>query len=270
MRLQNLHTHTHFCDGKDAPETLVRRAVELGFSSLGFSGHIAMPMKTGYAMTAESTAAYIGEIKRLKEQYRGVLDIYLGIETDLFSEASTEEYDYVIGSMHYVGAKGDLRDVDHSLACTKKCIDELYGGDPFAYARAYYENIVTLARTKRFDFVGHFDLLNKFCDSEDVFDMTCPRYQSLALEALYAVKEKKDIFEMNTGAISRGYRKTPYPAPFLLHEMKKIGVKVIITSDCHDARYLDCGFSLCRELLLEAGFRSTLYRTETGWEEEAL
>ncbi len=270
MRVQNLHTHTHYCDGKDAPEVMVRRAIELGFSSLGFSGHISMPMETVYAMSMEKTAAYIEEIRQLKQKYRDVLDIYLGIENDLYSEASTKEYDYVIGSVHYVKKNGVLRDVDSSLAFTKATIDEFYGGDAFAYAKAYYEGVMSLCETKKFDFVGHFDLLNKFCDSEDLFDIGSEKYQKLALEALHTVKERCDIFEVNTGAISRGYRKTPYPEPFLLREMKKIGAYVILTSDCHDARYLNCGFEDAYDLIRSCGFKCLLYRTSKGWEEEAL
>ena len=31
----NLHTHTCFCDGKDEPEEMVKKAIDLGFSVLG-------------------------------------------------------------------------------------------------------------------------------------------------------------------------------------------------------------------------------------------
>ena len=37
--IQNLHTHTTFCDGKNTPEEMVRAALSLGMDSLGFSGH---------------------------------------------------------------------------------------------------------------------------------------------------------------------------------------------------------------------------------------
>lgn len=37
--LQNLHTHTIYCDGKDTPEEMILAACEKGFTSLGFSGH---------------------------------------------------------------------------------------------------------------------------------------------------------------------------------------------------------------------------------------
>lgn len=270
MRLQNLHTHTHYCDGKNSPEEMVQSAIAFGFSSLGFSGHIAMPHATGYAMTEERTALYIDEIRALKEKYEGKIDILLGIELDLYSEAPTDMYDYVIGSSHYVAQNGEKRDVDDSLLKTKACIQELFGGDAFAYAKNYYDGVVRLAQTRKFDFVGHFDLLNKFCDYEDIFDMDSAKYQNLALEALHAVKEKYDVFEVNTGAISRGYRKAPYPAPFLLKEMKRIGARLVLTSDCHDARYLNCHFRESYEYIRSCGFDSLLYFTKQGWEEEAL
>ena len=41
--LQNLHTHTTYCDGKNTAEEMVQKAIELGFRSLGFSGHAPMP-----------------------------------------------------------------------------------------------------------------------------------------------------------------------------------------------------------------------------------
>lgn len=44
---------------------------------------------------------------------------------------------------------------------------------------------------------------------------------------------------MNTGAIARGYRTTPYPAPFILKELKNLGCGIIISSDCHDKLQLN-------------------------------
>ena len=51
------------------------------------------------------------------------------------------------------------------------------------------------------------------------------------------------IFEVNTGAIARGYRTTPYPAPFLLKEWKAIGGEIVISSDCHDKAFLNYRFN---------------------------
>ena len=270
MRLQNLHTHTSYCDGRDTPAEMVRGAIEQGFSSIGFSGHIYLPFPQDYAMTHEATLAYQRDIKALKEQYKESFPIFMGIELDLYSDDDTSAYDYVIGSSHYTEKNGELFAVDLSFDTVKQDIREAFGGDAFAYARSYYEGVVRLSRERAFDFVGHFDLLTKYRDREDLFDTDSPRYRNLALEALHAVKEKQDVFEINTGAISRGYRVTPYPDPFLLREMKEIGARIVLTSDCHDVRNLTCGFDACYELLRAHGFRSVLYLTSHGWEEEGL
>ena len=37
--LQNLHTHTTYCDGINTPEQIILTAIDKGFGAIGFSGH---------------------------------------------------------------------------------------------------------------------------------------------------------------------------------------------------------------------------------------
>ena len=60
---------------------------------------------------------------------------------------------------------------------------------------------------------------------------------------------KIPFFEVNTGAISRGYRSAPYPTVPIIKELKRLGFGVVITSDCHDRNYVDCHFNETAELL---------------------
>jgi len=73
---------------------------------------------------------------------------------------------------------------------------------------------------------------------------------------LHSLSEKKKVFEVNTGAIARGYRTTPYPAPFILKEMHRLGCTVILTADCHDKRFLNCCYNETLEYIKECGFKS--------------
>ena len=50
-----------------------------------------------------------------------------------------------------------------------------------------------------------------------------------------------------------------------MKELKNMGFGVCITSDCHDVRYLECGFSDCAELLKVCGFREKFILTESGF-----
>ena len=101
----NLHTHTDFCDGKNSAEEMVIAAIEAGCRTLGFSGH-SFEFGTDWCMSEEGTRNYRDEVKRLKKKYADKIEILLGVEYDYFSEIDTREYDYVIGSVHYVLKNG--------------------------------------------------------------------------------------------------------------------------------------------------------------------
>jgi histidinol-phosphatase (PHP family) len=77
--------------------------------------------------------------------------------------------------------------------------------------------------------------------------------------------KKKEIFEVNTGAISRGHRTTPYPAPFILDEMKRLDCKLIISSDCHSKEALDCAFAETTEYVKAHGFDTLYYLSDNGF-----
>ena len=128
-RFSNFHTHTCLCDGKDTPEELVLRALELGCPALGFSGHSYAPYDEGYCMSVAQTAEYKAEIRRLQQKYTGRICIYMGIEQDFYSEAFTEEYDYVIGSVHYLRKNGAYLPVDASQAQQAQAVQDYYDWD---------------------------------------------------------------------------------------------------------------------------------------------
>lgn len=63
------------------------------------------------------------------------------------------------------------------------------------------------------------------------------------------------IFEINTGAISRGYRTTPYPALWLLQQLQRRGARITITADAHSADAVACGYRDALARAEFAGFR---------------
>ena len=78
------------------------------------------------------------------------------------------------------------------------------------------------------------------------------------------------MFEINTGAMTRGYRTSPYPRPFIIKELVKSGAGITLGSDCHDKNYIDCFFVEAKQLLLAAGFTSKFVITENGFSEVVL
>jgi histidinol-phosphatase (PHP family) len=130
-------------------------------------------------------------------------------------------------------------------------------------AEDYYSEFCTYLRRYRPDIVGHFDLLTKFDEQTPIFTHD-PVYREIAKKYLLEAVKCGSIFEVNTGAISRGYRTTPYPHPDLLHILKKEGARIMINSDSHHASTIDCAFDQTRALLRDVGFRTTtvLYHGE--------
>lgn len=269
-RLQNLHTHTHYCDGADTPEEIVLTAIDKGFESIGFSGHSYMHYAPEHSMSIEGSKKYKEEIQMLQEKYQDKIDVFCGLEVDMYSDIDLTGYDYLIGSVHYLLCDGKYVGFDRSAEIVKSVIDENFGGSGMEYAKAYYKTLSKLPQYGDFDIVGHFDLITKHCDNTEFFDQNSAEYKQAAIEAVHALAGKIPFFEVNTGAIARGYRKDPYPSDFLMKELKNLGFGAVITSDCHDRKMLDCEFEYAAELLKQCGFKERYILTKQGFEPVAL
>ena len=253
MIFANYHTHTTFCDGRDTPEQIVQEAIRLDCPAIGFSGHSVAPYD--YAgMTPEHEAQYRAEVHRLQAAYAGQIQILCGVEQDYWSDAATDGYDYVIGGVHYLRHGNEFRSVDGTPDILRSIVNDWYGGDWYAMAEEYYGLIGNLYEKTRCRVIAHFDLIEKFNEDGALFDRNDPRYRAAALGALERLRSAPVIFEINTGAIARGYRSTPYPAPFLLQEMQRMCLPLMLASDCHDRRFLLQSFAQYAHLVSPQSF----------------
>lgn len=263
---QCLHTHSVYCDGRDTLEEMVQTAIEKGFDSIGFSGHSYMDIYAQFSMDADKAEKYKAEAAELKIKYEDRIKIFCGLEKDNYTPLSTEGYDYLIGSVHVMRCEGELLFVDWTAERTRENVEKFFGGDAVAYARQYYEAVADLPNHGRFDILGHFDLLTKFIEKDpQLLDTKCAEYRAAAMKAAEALVGNVRFFEVNTGAISRGYRSTPYPDPFIIRQMKRLGFGAIISSDCHDRRFLDCGYDVARRLLWDAGYKEHYVLKDDGF-----
>lgn len=254
MMLSNFHTHTVFCDGKDTPEELVLYAIEQGCAELGFSGHSFVDFDKGCCMSPKDTEQYKKEIVALREKYADKINILLGIEQDFFSGKRAEGFDYVIGSVHYILKDGEYLFVDLSRERQIEDVKKHYGGDFYAYIEDYYRVVGELYEKTGCNIIGHFDLVTKFNENGDLFDIRHPRYVRAAQEAIEKLSSAPVVFEVNTGAIPRGYRKTSYPEASLLEKIAESGKPLLLSSDCHAKENLLFGLAAEKEKLERAGY----------------
>ena len=262
----DLHTHTAFCDGRDTPEEIVLAAIAKGMDTIGFSGHSFTPIDTSYCMSEENTDRYIREIERVSEIYGDRINILCGIEMDLYGKRPRQMFDYVIGSAHYVQIRGEYCVVDLSAEAQQETIRTLCSGNPYQYVRSYFENVAKIPTTlPQCDVIGHLDLVTKFNEGGVLFDETDPRFLSPAYEVIDYLIERDIMLEINTGAISRGYRRTPYPSFALLRHIARAGGRVTLNSDAHCKEHLMSEFSHALGYLHVAGIQTVYTMTRNGW-----
>ena len=253
----NLHTHTTFCDGTVSPDSMVRAAIDKGIAVLGFSGHAHM---TGpgeeWSMSVSGSAAYRAAVTQLKRDYSDQIEIALGIEQDVFSDAPTDGYDYVIGAAHFVIKDGESIPIDHSAAALGDGVNNFYHGDIYALIENFYELVAQIPEKTGADIIAHFDLVKKFNAGGAMFDENDPRYRDASITALLQAAKSGAIFEINTGGAYRGGNPEFYMSPTLLKELKSVGGRITFSSDSHDVRSLCYKFPEAKKLAKLCGFKT--------------
>ena len=267
MFTQNLHTHSRFDDGQNTPEEMVLAAKKAGLTSIGFSVHTPLPFEDGWGwtITKERLPEYKAEVRRLKERYRGAIDVYCGAEWDMLSDQEFSGYDYVIGSIHHIFWKGEAYSVDAAAEHSARYLERVFRGDAETAAEAYFQQYEALAAVEEVDIVGHFDLLTKFNEQARLYDPESPRFQTAAERAMDALIARGKIFEINTGAISRGYRTTPYPSKTLLKKLHARGARITISADAHRTQDIAFGFEEAEALARDCGYREAWRFDKAGF-----
>lgn len=164
----NLHTHTYRChhaSGKD--EEYVIKAIQNGYSTIGFSDHAPYLFPNGYVssfrMLPSEAEGYAKSINSLKEKYKGKIDIKLGFELEYYPALFEKEieflktfnYDYLILGQHYV----DNEYEDYAI----------YSDSPTkspAVLDKYISQVILGAKSGYYTYVAHPDLINFKGDSE--------------------------------------------------------------------------------------------------------
>ena len=252
MILQDLHTHSMHDDGHGTLMEMALSAEKMGMVTVGFSGHSPLPYENEWSIKPESLAEYLQEANEVKAAMAGRVNVLIGMEYDSLSETSLEGLDYVIGSVHHVKCGDEYASADESVESSEKFI--AYFGSADKAAEAYFDTVGQLADKAEVDIIGHFDLITKFNERRELFDTQSEAYLAAAKRAMERLVRAGKIFEINSGAISRGYRTEPYPSKTLLKELCGMGGKITLTSDSHSPENLCYCFDLSRSIAKECGF----------------
>lgn len=256
----SIHNHSTYCDGKSTPEEIVLSAFKAGFSDFGVLCHATMT--TGdYDWPIRDEKGFQETLLSLKKEYDGKMRIYCGLERDFYG-IDSDGFDYKIDAVHQIYHEGNYFDVDHSKDIFARDIEKGFSGDVKKYIKVYYDTVCKMIEKVKPEYLCHVDLVTKFNDGYAFFNEEEKWYQDLVKECLTFAIESNSLIEMNFGAMTRGVKKTPYPASYLLDFIKEKKGRIIVGGDCHNALYTAFGMEEGRNLLLENGFKSvTVFRS---------
>ena len=254
MILTDLHTHTTFCDGENTPEEMAEAAIEKGMQTLGFSMHSYTSFDLSCCPSEKAVDDYRREIDRIKEKYKDKIQILCGIEQDFYSDSAAEGFDYVIGSVHYVKCKDGYYAVDDTQQIFQEAAEKCFNSDYYSLCERYFETVSQVTEKTGADIIGHFDLVCKFNKDGRFFDESHPRYIAAYTKAVKALVKAGKPFEINTGALSRGYGKI-YPSPAILKCIYENGGTVILSSDSHKKETLCFKFEKTAQIARQIGFK---------------
>lgn len=263
MFFQNLHAHSTYDDGKSTLREMIEASKAAGLTSVGISMHAPMDYACTWDVKREEVSRYFDEMSRLREAYAGQIEVFTGIEWDVMSNIDLAPFDYALGSVHHMPVDDPSLCVDHCPDTTRRLIAQYYGGDADALAEAYFAQYDLVAAQPKAQIVGHLDLLTKFDEQEHFFQPGSPRYRQAILAAMEKLVRADKIFEINTGAISRGYRTTPYPDERWLCALREMGGKITLSADAHHVSGVACAYELAERIAKQCGFHQVYALTRT-------
>lgn len=273
MDFFNLHTHSLFCDGKAEPEAYARKAIELGFHTLGFSGHSPLPFENKFAIKDDQALHdYFTEVRRLKEKYRHQIRILLSLEID-FVPGLTRDFntyrelgnlDYVIGGVHLIRNRDsnntDLWFIDGPF---QEKYDEglknIFKGNPRKGVEAYYQQLQEMVETQQPDIIAHLDKI-KMHNKDRFFSEHEGWYKDLVWKTLKLISNRStSIVEVNTRGVYKKRTDTLFPGPEILEQVLHLNIPVTLNSDAHEPHELDGYYPEALAMLKDIGFRELTF-----------
>lgn len=243
------HTHTPLCrHAEGEPEEYVRVAIERGLDEIGFSDHNPFPRQIDdWRMKRTEWKKYVAMVEDVRRKFKRKIRIKFGVEMDYIPEwksyisafTKSHDFDYVIGSVHYVG--GIAVDYEKNKRLVAKMdIDKLY--------HEYFRLVREMCELRFCTAVGHIDLPKKFgfLPPSDI--------AHYAKEAVRAACDNGIAIEINTAGF-RWPACEQYPAFSILKLIGKFGGRVCFGSDAHKPVWAGEGMNVARLLAKDAGIK---------------
>jgi histidinol-phosphatase (PHP family) len=246
------HSHTPLClHACGEPEAFVDAALAAGITEYGISDHAPQRPEPfdDWRMLEAQLPEYFDWVARARAHADGRIPIRVGLECDwlpgceswIEDLASRHEWDYLIGSVHYLGSW----DFDNPKWLGRWAQEDIAG-----VWSHYWKTYAAMAESGLFDILGHPDLIKKFAH---VPAGELGHYYEPAIDAIAA---SGATIELNTA----GWHKPcgeAYPAPGFLELACSAGIPLVISSDSHAPGEIGRDFDKAVAVARAAGYRET-------------
>jgi len=253
----DLHNHTRFCCHAEGEMVeYVRAAIDKGIEIFGFAEHSPwMPQEeTKMALSYEEVPRYISQVRILQERFTNIknplVKILLAMEMDFLpnkpelprSFCEKYEFDYVIGSIHYIDNWGFDQETQIK-PFKERSIREIY--------EIYFELVKQMVQSGIFDIIGHLDLVKKF----GYFPKES--WDDIQENVAKTIGESRMVVELNTSGMDKPVKEF-YPGTAFLKKLKKNKAPVTLSSDAHSPKQVGRHFKKAISLLKELGYESVV------------
>ncbi|MDK3161829.1 histidinol-phosphatase HisJ family protein [Kamptonema cortianum] len=250
--LADYHMHTPLCKhASGAPWEYVQRAVELGLGEIGFSDHCPMPpwYDPDFRMNENQMSIYrqiVDDARRRFPDYPikfGIeADFHPGTEKYIETLIKEHEFDYVIGSVHYIDDWGfDNPDLVHRY--DDMSIEDIWEKYFFLWEQAICSGL--------FDVMAHPDLVKKF-GHRPKGDLT--RFYK---GPLYQCMKMGVTIEVSTAGLRKPVGEI-YPSEDFLKIARAHDIPIVISSDAHKPGEVGQDFAQAVELVRKTGYTRTV------------
>lgn len=259
MQKFSYHTHNNafdIFDGHNTCSEMMTKAEEIGFEELGVSNHLIWHpnISATHKMFFSDINKAIDIFKRNIEQIRNEglkhnLKVYAGFEVDYFPSVEWRngfelikkelEADYYIGSTHFIRNSEETKiyNIFHLYTLPSRTTE----AELDALLMNYWLNIIDCVKSGYFSFIAHID----YCT---IFNLCVgKKWDDIKWQVIETLAKYKHPVELNTGGYNRC--NIPHPHPWMLAELAKRDVPIVISDDAHKTECLGQHFAKAEELL---------------------
>lgn len=250
MFINDYHIHSEFSgDSKQDLREIFEKAISLGLEDIAITDHLEYDIEGMTDNWILDLDKYVQTILNYQREYKGKLDIKLGVEIGIqphtreYLEAQVNKYpfDFVIASTHAINR--------YDLACGE--LQKIKNKEQLQ--RYYFETILNNVKNyNNFSVYGHLDFITRY-GGEKYRGLEYKKNADLIDEILKILISKGKGIEINTS----GYRYKEdrfYPCKDIVKRYYELGGEIFtIGSDSHIKDHLAMDFNIVYEFLKSIG-----------------